>query len=117
MAAYTPITAGTPILHAIHPIPSHSSYCAQKNRVCKKSEVRVTRSRNVERFAQLMAKNGTAVERAYYEHRTDRAGPFFCFVFFSPFKLKRCTVVRDENQNFFLIITIGTCLGVEIQYM
>ena len=43
----------------------------------KKSEVRVTRSGNVATVCAINSKNGTVVERAYYEHSTDRAGPFF----------------------------------------
>ena len=43
----------------------------------KKSEVRVTRSGNVATVCAIDSKNGTAVERAYYERSTDRAGPFF----------------------------------------
>ena len=44
---------------------------------CKKSEVRVTRSGNVATVCAINSKNGTAVEHAYYEHSTNRAGPFF----------------------------------------
>ena len=43
----------------------------------KKLEVRVTRSGNVATVCTINSKNGTAVERAYYERSTDRAGPFF----------------------------------------
>ena len=43
----------------------------------KKSEVRVTRSGNVATVCAINSKNGTAVERAYYERSTDRAEPFF----------------------------------------
>ena len=43
----------------------------------KKSEVRVTRSGNVATVCAINSKNGTAVERAYYERSTDRAGPFY----------------------------------------
>ena len=56
--------------------------------VRKKSDVQVTRSGNVATVCEINS-NGTAVERAYYERSRDRAGPFF-----SPFKLKRCTVAR-----------------------
>ena len=84
MAAYTPITAGTPILHQIHPIlhqihpiPSLVVTVRKKIGRAKKSEVRVTRSGNVATVCTINGKNGTAVERAYYERSTDRAGPFF----------------------------------------
>ena len=43
----------------------------------KKLEVRVTRSGNVATVCAINSKNGTAVERAYYERSTDRSGPFF----------------------------------------
>ena len=43
----------------------------------KKSEVRVTRSGNVATVCAINSKNGTAIQRAYYERSTDRVGPLF----------------------------------------
>ena len=48
-------------------------------------EERVTCSGNVATVCAINSKNSMAVERAHYEHSTDRAGPF---------KLKQCTVAR-----------------------